>query len=199
MRGKTWILIVFLFLLTALGLWLLIVKPERDTSPPAKESIRETPQAKLLGVHLTEMEGNQRMWEANADQIEVFEERNTVRISKLQRQIKLVLYRDEDTLTCYADEAEINNQNKEVNLLGNLMAQSREGITLWTDSVKWLPQRKKLVTDKRVTIRRQGLVVQGLGMEADLALEEVKILSDITSSFELSGKQFAPKGWGRNR
>jgi len=197
MRTQTWIFIFSLCLFTALGLLLLIVKPEQDISSPSKEPIRETPQARLLGTRLVEMEGDQRMWEANADQIEVFEDRNTTRISKLQRQIKLVLYRGEDTLTCYADVAEINNQNKEVNLLGNLMAQSRDGITLWTDSVTWLPQRKRLLTDKPVTIRRQGLVIQGLGMEADLALGEVKILSNIISSFEVSKGKFGSVGWGK--
>jgi hypothetical protein len=35
-------------------------------------------------------------------------------------------------------------------------------------------------------------------MEADLALEEVKILSDISSQFEVSGSQFGLKGGRKN-
>lgn len=189
---------MFLCLMAALGLWFLIAEPGKDTPSPVTEPVRGAPQAKLLGVHLLEMEGDKRMWEANADQIEVFEDRNTIRISKLRKQIQLILYRDQDTLICYANAAEIDNQSREVNVLGDLMAQSKEGTTLWTDSVHWFPESKKLLTDKQVIIRRQGLLVQGLGMEADLALEEVKILSNISSQFEISGSQFGLKGGRKN-
>jgi LPS export ABC transporter protein LptC len=180
--------------LVALALWFYVLKPEKGISPPAKASVQEIPQAKLLDIHLVEMEGNRRMWEANADQIEVFEEKNVTRISKLQNQIKMVLYMDNDVLTCYADEAVIDDQTKRIDLLGNLTAQSQQGPTINTDFVQWFPQEKKLRTDKPVTVTRQGLIIQGLGMEADLALEEVKILSNILSSFQASDQQFKSGG-----
>jgi len=198
MKGWAWICIISIILFVACGFWLLAFRPGDDIPSSTRESFRETPQAKLKDIHLVEMRGDQRMWEANADQVQIFEQRNITRISKMQRQIKLVLYQDENALTCYADEGEIDNQSKEVNLQGNLMAQSREGTTVWTDSVLWSPQSKKLSTDKQVTIKREGLIVQGLGMEADLALEEVKILSHITSSFDPSNAQFSPSRLGRN-
>jgi LPS export ABC transporter protein LptC len=53
-----------------------------------------------------------------------------------------------------------------------------------TDSVRYLPREKRLLTDKPVTIVREGFILQGLGMEADLALEEVRILSDVVSKFQ---------------
>ena len=134
------------------------------------------------------------MWEADADQIEVFEEKKMTRISKLQKQIRMILYMDDDVLTCYTDEAEINDETKRIDLLGNLTAQSQQGITMKTDFVQWFPQERKLRTNKPVTVIRQGLLIQGLGMEADLALEEVKILSNIFSSFQESDQQFSPGG-----
>jgi LPS export ABC transporter protein LptC len=194
MKGHVWIFTGCFILLAALCLWLLLLKPENGISPLHKPSLRESPQARLLDVHLVEMEDNQRMWEADADQIEVFEEKNRTRILKLQKQIKMVLYMDKDVLTCYADEAQISDQAKRVDLLGNLMAESQQGIVVRTDSVQWFPQEKKLRTDKPVTVVRQGLTVQGLGMEADLALEEVRILSNISSSFQTSDQQLTPKG-----
>jgi LPS export ABC transporter protein LptC len=198
MKGHRWIWIVFLGVMAALGWWFLIMEPGRDSPSTGTETVRGTPQATLVGVHLLEMEGDKRMWEADADRIEVFEDTNTIRISKLRRQIQLVLYRDQDTLTCYANAAEIDNQSREVEVRGDLMAQAKDGTTLWTDSVRWLPESKRLLTDRQVTIRRQGLLVQGLGMEADLTLEEVKILSDISSQFEVSGSQFGLKGGRKN-
>lgn len=194
MRGQAWICIGSCLLLVALALWFYVLKPEKGISPPAKASVQETPQAKLLDIHLVEMEGNRRMWEANADQIEVFEEKKVTRISKLQNQIKMVLYMDNDVLTCYADGADIHDQIKRIDLLGNLTAQSQQGPTIKTDFVQWFPQEKKLRTDKPVTVTRQGLIIQGLGMEADLALEEVKILSNILSSFQASDQQFESGG-----
>lgn len=202
MKGQIRMLVALLCLVGALGSWVLFLKPGEDSSSSPKESVSDTPQAKLSDIRLVEMDGNQRMWEAQADQIEVFEEGGSVRIFKLKRQIKLVLYRDQDSLTCYADAAEIKDQNeeKEVNVVGNLMVQARDGITLRTDSATWLPRQRRLLTDKQVTIRREGLMIQGLGMEADLTLEEVKILSNITSSFQSSGKSkhLGAITWGRS-
>ncbi|MDH7498978.1 MAG: LPS export ABC transporter periplasmic protein LptC [candidate division NC10 bacterium] len=199
MKGRTRILFALLCLIGALGAWFLLLQPGRDASSPPKESSREIPRAKLSGVHLLEMEGNQRMWEAQADRIEVFDEEGSIRIFKQERQIQLVLYRDQDTLICYADAAEMKNQGreKEVHVTGNLRAQARDGITLRTESATWLPGQKRLFTDQQVTITQQGLMIQGLGMEADLTLEEVKILSNITSRFESSGQKFGTSGWGR--
>jgi LPS export ABC transporter protein LptC len=184
MRGLAWICIASCLLLIALAFWFWILKPENGTSSPAKASVQEIPQAKLQDIHLVEMEGSRRMWEADADQIEVFEEKNMTRISKLQKQIKVILYRDDDMLTCYADEAQIDNETKRIDLLGNLTARSQQGITMETDSVRYLPREKRLLTDKPVTIVREGFILQGLGMEADLALEEVRILSDVVSKFQ---------------
>ncbi len=194
MRGLAWICIASCLLLIALASWLWILKPENGTSSSTKASVQETPQVKLQDIHLVEMDGNRRMWEADADQIEVFEEKKMTRISKLQKQIRMILYMDDDVLTCYTDEAEINDETKRIDLLGNLTAQSQQGTTLKTDFVQWFPQERKLRTDKPVTVTRQGLLVQGLGMEADLALEDVKILSNIISSFQASDQQLSPGG-----
>jgi len=200
MKGQTRIFLALLCLFGALGFGHLILKPGKDAPYPLEESNQETSQAKLSGVRLVEMNGNQRMWEAQADQIEVFGEGSNIRIFKRKRQIKLVLYRDQDTLICYADAAEIKSQSqeKEVNIVGNLMAQARDGITLSTDSATWLPQQRRLFTDKPVTITQQGLMIQGSGMEADLTLGEVKILSNITSRFEASSKEFGAGGWRKD-
>ncbi len=198
MRGLAWICIASCLLLIALASWLWILKPENGTSSLPQASAQETPQVKLQDIHLVEMDGNRRMWEADADQIEVFEDKKMTRISKLHTQIRMILYMEDDTLTCYTDEVEINDETKRIDLLGNLIAQSQQGTTIRTDFVQWFPQEKKLRTDKPVTITRQGLLIQGLGMEADLALEKVEILSNIISSFEESDQQLSSRGLKKN-
>ncbi len=198
MRGLAWLCIAFCLLLIALASWLWLLKPENGTLSPAKASAQETPQVKLQDIHLVEMDGNRRMWEADADQIEVFEDKKMTRISKLHTQIRMILYMEDDTLTCYTDEVEINDETKRIDLVGNLTAESQQGTTVRTDFVQWFPQEKKLRTDKPVTITRQGLLIQGLGMEADLALEKVEILSNIISSFEESDQQLSSRGLKKN-
>ena len=199
MRRLAWIGIASCLLLVAVAFWLWILRPENGIPSPVKAPVQEIAQVKFRDIHLVEMEGNQRMWEADADQIEVFEEKRMTRISKLQKQIKMTLYMDNDVLTCYTDQAEINGETKRIDLQGNLTAQSQQGIMVRTDSVQWFPRERKLRTDKPVTVMRQGLLIQGLGMEADLALEEVKILSNIVSSFQASDQQLAPGGMRKGR
>jgi LPS export ABC transporter protein LptC len=200
MIGQARLPIVLLsLLLVLLGLTLFIMRPNSGTVSPSKTPVGEVPDSRLRDVHFVEMQGDRRVWEASADRIELFEAEHLTRISKSEKQIKFLLHKDDHVLTCYADEAEIDNQTQEVDLRGNLMAQSREGITIWTDSVHWSPQKRQLLADKQVTLRREGLFIQGLGLEADLALEEVRILSHVYSSFEGSGESLRKLGWGETR
>lgn len=196
MKGVFWICIPLFSFLLILGLWIIVFRPEIGTPSLSQKANHDPPQARLLGAHLIEMEGSRRVWEANADQIEVFEEEKVTRISKLQKQIQLILYQDDDLLTCYADAAEIDNKTREVELIGNLVALSREGISVLTDSVHWSPEKRRLFTDKQVTVRQHGLVIQGVGMEANLTLEEVKVLSNISSSFDTNNRFQGPSQWG---
>jgi LPS export ABC transporter protein LptC len=200
MKGQARLYIVLLsLLLVLLGLTLFILRPDSGTVSPSRTSVREAPDSRLRDVHFVEMQGDRRVWEASADRIELFEAEHLTRISKSEKQIKLLLHKDDHVLTCYADEAEIDNQTQEVDLRGNLMAQSREGVTMWTDSVHWSPQKRQLLADKEVTLKQEGLLIRGLGLEADLALEEIRILSNVQSSFEGSGKSLRKLGWGETR
>lgn len=184
MKVWWWISAVCLSVLLGWGLWSLF-DPVGDKPPSGSTHVAESPQSSFRNIHMVEMAGERKTWEAYADRIEVFEEKDTIHIGKSRRQIQLTLYRDQDMLTCYADAAEIDNRKREVVVEGNLKAVSKDGTTVLTNSIRWLPDIKKLVTEDKVTIRREGLLVQGSGMEADLALEEVRLLSDISSRVEM--------------
>ena len=200
MKGQARLhIVLFSLLLVLSGLTVLILRPDKGSVSSSQTSLQEAPDSRLQDVHFVEMQGDRRVWEASAERIEFFEAEHLTRISKSDKQIRLTLHKDDHVLTCYADEAEIDNQTQEVDVRGNLMARSGEGITIWTDSVHWSPQKKQLFADKQVTLKREGLLIQGVGLEADLALEEVRILSQVHSSFEGSGQSLRKLGWGETR
>jgi LPS export ABC transporter protein LptC len=70
-----------------------------------------------------------------------------------------------------ADSGLIQEKKQNLEALGNVVVTTDDGIKLETQSLKWDPQKRKIVTDDFVKITKKEDVITGYGLETD---EELK-------------------------
>jgi len=133
------------------------------------------PDVTLLGVRVVEDRAGERLWEAAADRATVFEGEGRTLLTREVQPVRITLYSDGRTLESVADRAVVWMEKREVVLEGDITARSDQGITLRTERLTWLADRRSLETDAPVTITRAGLTVEGEGMQADLTLERLTL------------------------
>lgn len=80
--------------------------------------------------------------------------------------------------TLTSDEGLVRQKRQELIVWGSVVVAS-DSSRLLTESLRWDPGRKLIVTDDYVELHRGNDVITGYGMEADNRLEDVRILRDV--------------------
>lgn len=83
-----------------------------------------------------------------------------------------------------ADSGIIRERRQELEALGNVVVISDKGVKLETESLRWDPQKQKIVTDDFVKLTKEGDVIYGYGLEADQKLENFKIKKKVKGKIE---------------
>ena len=89
------------------------------------------------------------------------------------------------TSTLYSDKSEINEKSNDMLAVGNVIAKSDSGITLFTEKLQWIAENEKLFTRDSImitTLDRDTLY--GIGFESNSDLENWRIInpSGVTGS-----------------
>jgi LPS export ABC transporter protein LptC len=83
------------------------------------------------------------------------------------------------TSVLVADSGLIQEKRQNLEALGNVVVTTNEGMKLETESLKWDPQKKKIVSDDFVKITKKESVVTGYGLEADEELKHFVIKRNV--------------------
>lgn len=83
------------------------------------------------------------------------------------------------TSTLVADSGLIQEKKQSLKAIGNVVIVTEEGIKLETHSLRWDPQKRKIVTDDFVKITKKKDMVQGYGLEADEELKHFVIKKSV--------------------
>ncbi len=96
---------------------------------------------------------------------------------KKAKGVRVDFYDQEGNHTSFlvADSGLIQEKRQNLEALGNVVVTTEEGIKLETSSLRWDPQKRKIVTDDFVKITKKKDVVTGYGLEADEALKHLVI------------------------
>ena len=84
--------------------------------------------------------------------------------------------------------AEVNQSSNDMKAMGNVIALSDSGISLYTDTLKWNSKEEKMTTDNPIMLTtEQRDTLYGIGFESDSDLKNWKILkpSGVTNRNEL--------------
>jgi len=92
---------------------------------------------------------------------------------------------EEHTSTLFSDKSEINEKSNDMLALGNVIAKSDSGITLFTSRLQWVAEDEKLYTKDNIMITTLDKdTLFGKGFESNADLENWRILnpSGVTGS-----------------
>ena len=89
------------------------------------------------------------------------------------------------TSTLFSDKSEINEKSNDMLAIGNVVARSDSGITLFTETLRWIAEDEKLFTKDSIMITTLDKdTLFGKGFESNADLENWRILnpSGVTGS-----------------
>ncbi|MFH1196195.1 MAG: LPS export ABC transporter periplasmic protein LptC [bacterium] len=110
-----------------------------------------------------------------SDHITVYEDQNI----KLLDNVKIDFYNEQQqkTTTLTSNKGKVDDKTNNLYAIQNVVAISDSGDTLWTDELMWNNKRKKITTDKFVTIASKKERIEGYGFESDQHLRNYVIFN----------------------
>ncbi len=118
-------------------------------------------------------------WEIKAQQAEVFENQRQAVLQELQVQFRLPQGLG---MTFHGKQGKLDTQNHDFEIFsddGSIEVAFNNGYKIATRSLKWTNQEQRILTSDAVQIQGPGLKIYGQGLEAYLASQELKVLSDV--------------------
>lgn len=130
----------------------------------------------IKNLRLIEEKDGTKQWELNADTAEVINSKGITQLKKIQMNL---FQKNGDKLSVSADNGIVENNNKNIELKGNIEVSNNEGYTLKTENLKWLSEQKIIQFDDEIEIRGQDLNVTGKRMTVDVENNIVKIYGGV--------------------
>lgn len=118
-------------------------------------------------------------WELQADESSYYFDENI----SIAENIELRYYKDGSvSATVNSDQAIINTDSNDIDLIGDVNILSTSGNRLHTSKIKWNNREKYLDTDEPVVIiKKNGDIIKGTGLRADYDLEHYEIKRKIVA------------------
>jgi len=153
---------------------------------------------RLKQVRLQETARDGSRWQLDAEYSETFEERNTTSMKKVTIKVDQSAKSagSARTWTVTGDEGDLNQETKNVELRGNVVLVSSDGLRLETERLRWDAEAQRAWTTEPVTIYRSGAVVRGTGFESRVAEEATSIKGRVRATFK-RGAPAEPVAAGR--
>jgi len=182
-----------LIILTAVVVFLSIVVGvlvHRSRVPRALTGEPATTKAdyRLKQLHLQELARDGSRWQLDAEYSETFEDQAKTSMKKVTIKV------DQPTRswTATGDEGDLNQETKDVELRGNVVLISNDGLKLETERLRWDAAQQRAWTDDPVTIYRAGAVVKGTGFESRVNEEVSNIRGRVRAVFKRGGASEMP-------
>jgi len=141
---------------------------------------------RLKQVHLQEQGRDGSHWQLDAEYSETFEEQNKTTMKKVTVKVDQPSKGDQAprSWTVTGDEGDLNQETKNVELRGNVVLISSDGLRLETDRLRWDAEAQRAWTEDPVVIYRAGAVVHGTGFESRVAEEVSNIKGRVRATFK---------------
>jgi LPS export ABC transporter protein LptC len=148
---------VVVFLAVVVGVLLTRSRGPRTMTPEAAQTKADY---RIKEVHLQEEGRGSTRWQLDAEYGEIFEDQGRTTMKK-------VVVRVEEPArvwTVSADEGDMLRDSKDVELRGNVILETSDGLRLETSRLAWTAKDQRAWTDRPVTIYRSGITVKGAGL-----------------------------------
>jgi LPS export ABC transporter protein LptC len=74
-----------------------------------------------------------------------------------------------------ADSGYVVQKTNDLKAMGNIVVESSDSVTLWTEELNWSEEKQKIFTDKEVKYDKDNEVYRGRGLESDPELKHIII------------------------
>lgn len=132
-------------------------------------------------VRIEEETGKVR-WRLSAEQALMWDEKGAGHTEL--RKISVEVDEPERTWSIVGDEGRYLQKEKKIELRGNVVVTSSDGLRLETDVLRWNGEERKLWTDVPVTLSAPGGVVRGHTLEVSMASDATTMGGRVRARFE---------------
>ena len=132
----------------------------------------EVPKLEIQNFKLIQTTGEKKQWELEAIDALEYEEGNEIQIKNTN--IKF-FKNNKVVLNLKADNGIVDLETKNIRIIGNVEANSSDGLKLKTKSLNWVSADEKLITDDNIVFTKGGIRVEGKGLEADVGLGKLQV------------------------
>jgi LPS export ABC transporter protein LptC len=141
---------------------------------------------RLKQIHLQEQGRDGSRWQVDAAYSETFEEQNKTTMRQVTIKVDQPTKGDQASRswTVTGDEGDLNQETKNVELRGNVVLVSSDGLRLETDRLRWDAEGQRAWTEDPVVIYRAGAIVHGTGFESRVAEEVSSIKGRVRATFK---------------
>jgi LPS export ABC transporter protein LptC len=124
-------------------------------------------------------------WRLKAEQALMFDKAGQTQLRKVVAHV----YQRERSWTIVGEEGELDRATNNVEVRGNVVVTSNDGLRLDTAVLRWEADAKRLWTDTPVTLTRNGSIVLGSGLDVRMADEATTISGPVRATFEIGGRR----------
>ncbi|MFW6134874.1 MAG: LPS export ABC transporter periplasmic protein LptC [Elusimicrobiota bacterium] len=147
-----------------------------------KESSGQVPGEYIKDFCLTETEKEKKNWILNAESAYIITEKEDG-IIKVNNFNVDFFERNENITTLNARKGTYYTESKRLKTDGEVKIKSSSKVII-TSNVAWDPKKKIFTTDEKVTVKTPDGSVKGIGMEADVNLQRIKIKKHISGEIK---------------
>ncbi len=141
---------------------------------------------RLKQVHLQEQNRDGSRWALDAEYSETFEGENKTTMKKVTIKVDQPAKGDgaPRSWTVTGDEGDLNHETKDVDLRGNVVLVSSDGLRLETERLRWDAGQQRAWTEEPVIIYRSGAIVRGTGFESRVNEEVSNVKGRVRATFK---------------
>lgn len=135
----------------------------------------DIPKITLEKLCLTETKSGQKLWMLTAARAGVYEE--IIKVDSVQ-----IRFYDEEEVefsVLNAPRGELNTRTHNIFVADSVEVLTNDSTALYTDSLFWLNDSAKILSDAQVKIvKKDGTVIEGKGLRTDPRLSRIEIISE---------------------
>ncbi len=158
-----------LTVLLAAALAILSLGCQSRTAPIPGVSNARLPDQEARDFTLTETSEGKKNWTLWASYAAMYNEQNLVDAKTIQ--IEFFDSKAKRYSTLVADRGLVDQRTNNLTALGRVRIVTESGVRMETDSLRWLNQSQKIVSDAFVRVTRKEDIVTGYGFESDPNLD----------------------------
>jgi len=157
----------------------------RNAPTPGATDVR-IPDQEARDFTLTETSEGKKNWTLWASYAAMYNDRNLVDARTIQIEFFDSKGKRNSTLT--ADQGLVDQRTNNLDAVGRVRIVTETGVHMETDSLRWMNNTQKIVSDAFVKVTRSQDVVTGYGFESDANLDHFHLKREVRAEVRDTGR-----------